>query len=375
MAKGIYVGVSGVVRKMKAPYIGVGGVARKVKKVFVGVGGVPRLAWSGGIQKIPTTLKLASQVRGLAGGSNVNYALFAGGRAPSIYLDRVEAFNKQLVKSLPTKLNVYKVGLTGVSTDNYVLFAGSNSSYLDGDIKPDAYNTSLVKSIPGNLGAGVHSPTGVSNGNYAFIGGGTMNHDNGASNIVNHYNILNLERSYVFLTKAMRVPSSATTGKYALFGEWEVESVDTSLVKKICEPIRRATGGYTKTAVGVGKYALFIRNNIGTNIFGATYDENLVKSEVSNPLYQLQYSSVGITTKSRDYAVIACTGSSVTSSAAKDVYTIDTNLIVSRTSDLVETRSDPAGAVLDDYLLICGGAIKDTTNDKVYSDAVDIYET
>lgn len=43
MAKGAYVGVSGVARKVKQPYIGVDNVARLVLKAYVGVDGVARL--------------------------------------------------------------------------------------------------------------------------------------------------------------------------------------------------------------------------------------------------------------------------------------------------------------------------------------------
>jgi len=47
MAKGAYIGVSSVAKKVKKMYIGVGGVARKVKKAYIGVGGKARLWWSG----------------------------------------------------------------------------------------------------------------------------------------------------------------------------------------------------------------------------------------------------------------------------------------------------------------------------------------
>lgn len=47
MAKGAYIGVSNVAKKVKKMYIGVGGVARKVKKAYIGVNGVARLFWSG----------------------------------------------------------------------------------------------------------------------------------------------------------------------------------------------------------------------------------------------------------------------------------------------------------------------------------------
>jgi len=46
MAKGCYIGVDNVARKVKKGYIGVNGVARKIKKVYIGVDGVAQLCWS-----------------------------------------------------------------------------------------------------------------------------------------------------------------------------------------------------------------------------------------------------------------------------------------------------------------------------------------
>ena len=43
MAKGSYIGVDGVARKVVSPYVGVEGVARNVKNGYVGVEGVARL--------------------------------------------------------------------------------------------------------------------------------------------------------------------------------------------------------------------------------------------------------------------------------------------------------------------------------------------
>lgn len=42
MAKGIYVGVNSLARKVKGGYIGVSNIARKIKKAYVGIGGVAR---------------------------------------------------------------------------------------------------------------------------------------------------------------------------------------------------------------------------------------------------------------------------------------------------------------------------------------------
>ena len=49
MAKGQWVGVNGVARKVKTKYVGVSGVARKIKAGWVGVSGVARQYFSSGI--------------------------------------------------------------------------------------------------------------------------------------------------------------------------------------------------------------------------------------------------------------------------------------------------------------------------------------
>ena len=52
MAKGIYIGVNGIAKKVKKLYVGVSGVAKKVKKAYVGVGGVAKLAYTSSNVKI-----------------------------------------------------------------------------------------------------------------------------------------------------------------------------------------------------------------------------------------------------------------------------------------------------------------------------------
>ena len=43
MSKGVYVGVGGKARRVKAIYLGVGSRAHRVKKAYIGVGGKARL--------------------------------------------------------------------------------------------------------------------------------------------------------------------------------------------------------------------------------------------------------------------------------------------------------------------------------------------
>ena len=46
MAKGIYIGVNSLARKVKKAYFGVNNVARKIKKIYIGVGGVAKLSYN-----------------------------------------------------------------------------------------------------------------------------------------------------------------------------------------------------------------------------------------------------------------------------------------------------------------------------------------
>lgn len=48
MAKGIYLGIDSLSRKVKKMYLGIEGVARKVKKAYIGVNGIARLFFAGG---------------------------------------------------------------------------------------------------------------------------------------------------------------------------------------------------------------------------------------------------------------------------------------------------------------------------------------
>lgn len=48
MAKGIYLGIDSLSRKVKKMYLGIEGVARKVKKGYIGINGIARLFFAGG---------------------------------------------------------------------------------------------------------------------------------------------------------------------------------------------------------------------------------------------------------------------------------------------------------------------------------------
>ena len=95
MAKGAYIGVNGVAKKIKGGYVGVGGVAKKIKKAYIGVGGIARPCWGGGgeLTYYGTATALSKVRESLAATSVGNYALFGGGSCGyESYLNVVDAY-------------------------------------------------------------------------------------------------------------------------------------------------------------------------------------------------------------------------------------------------------------------------------------------
>lgn len=68
MAKGAFIGVDGVARKLSKKYIGVDGVARKISKGYMGVGGVARQFWPGGepVSGLPVGSIVSTPVNGVS---------------------------------------------------------------------------------------------------------------------------------------------------------------------------------------------------------------------------------------------------------------------------------------------------------------------
>ena len=94
MAKGAYVGVAGVARKIKKGYVGVDSKARKIKKGYVGVGGVARPFFSAeGLEYYGAITPLSAARYSLAATTVGNDALFGGGYGSSpTHKDTVDVY-------------------------------------------------------------------------------------------------------------------------------------------------------------------------------------------------------------------------------------------------------------------------------------------
>ena len=89
MAKGAYIGVGGVARKVKNIYVGVDGVARKVKKGYIGVNGVARLFYSSGLDWIETTMPTSAYWESIAYGNGRFVAVTSSGNVSAYSTDGI----------------------------------------------------------------------------------------------------------------------------------------------------------------------------------------------------------------------------------------------------------------------------------------------
>lgn len=172
MAKGAYVGVDGVARKIKKGYVGVDSKARKIKKAYVGVGGVARPCWGGGELSYYGTITPLSVARYSLDAITVGgYALFGSGHTALLTAtDVVDAYNDTLVRMSPSGMELggdYRVTTTG----GYAIFGGGSVSggYVGHAV---AYSTSLVKTSVSDLSVARIGHGATTVGKYALFGGG-----------------------------------------------------------------------------------------------------------------------------------------------------------------------------------------------------------
>lgn len=107
MAKGVYIGVGNVAKKVKKMYIGVDGKARKVKKAYIGVDGVARLFYEKkytlDLSHTSTNYLHKSKTSRYEGTAEFNgYAVLAGGSKSSGSDSAIDLFNASLTRTTPT---------------------------------------------------------------------------------------------------------------------------------------------------------------------------------------------------------------------------------------------------------------------------------
>ena len=274
MAKGAYVGVDNIARKIKKGYIGVDGVARKIKKAYIGIGGVARPCWGGGLEYYGTITPLSYARNELAATHVGNHAVFAGG----VYVNSsgrtnykyVDAYDTSLTRTSPTALDYGAMYLSAASIGNYAIFAGGYYANSSGDptygTYAYAYDSSLVKTLAPSIAAYRKEIGAATVGDYALFAGGETQYGGTSqySDKVDAYNS-SLTITYKTIGVARTEMGSAPVGNYALFaggrsysnmyGVDRVDAFDAALT------LSTATGLSKKRTISygtsVGNYALF----------------------------------------------------------------------------------------------------------------------
>ena len=289
MAKGMWIGVGSVAKKVSKMYIGVGGVARKIKKAWIGVNGVARLFYSSGYQyNGALTMGLSYVISyGIAGGATADYILFAGGEDGSRnYFDTVNAFNSSCTRTIATSLPDTTSRFTGVNHQGYVVFAGGLGPYKSTVTK---YDNALTKSSCSALTDKIANLNGASNGPYMILGGGV--YSTSYKNNVIAYNSSFTKSTASSSTHGSDYAAASLNGRVILAGGRgyssaaysEVTAYDTSLTKTTLTNLSgsNATGGGITNYSSKAPYAIFEAVSGTFDVYNSSFTKSTAASHLT----------------------------------------------------------------------------------------------
>lgn len=222
MAKGIYLGIDSLSRKVKKMYLGIEGVARKVKKGYVGVNGLARLFFSGKIEPYEngTTTPLQAKRKEAVAGPIGNYLVIIGGAEDDQNV--VDVYDKDLVHSSYTSNLVtgsWVAGKEATIPDKYAVFgawdySGSGGSSYGTAVSPELVHTRI------NMQYSRYDAAAAEVGNVALFAGGEDEGGNkveGFTEDLSSVSCPNLGRAYWAL-------GGSAIPEYAIFGPGRVNN-------------------------------------------------------------------------------------------------------------------------------------------------------
>lgn len=272
-------------------YVGVSGIARKVKKAYIGVNGIARPFWddrtiSRRTESWTTVVNIDSRAR-LAATTVGDYAMFGGGESSyysnSAHTDQVVCFSPTLTRT-NRSLSSKRSQLEAVTIGGYALFGGGYiTNYYESDTV-DAFNTSGTRSSAPALSVARHGMKATTVGDYAIFAGARRedSYDNEQkavdaynSSLVKNANIQALPEGLLGLSAA-----NAGNGSVAIFtgglyysGSVQTYSYDTSLTANFNTNPLSSFDCYYKGAVSFGKYAIFGGGEYEDTTTESFYDE------------------------------------------------------------------------------------------------------
>jgi hypothetical protein len=375
MAKGAYIGVNNVARKIKKSYIGVDGIARKIKKAYIGIGGVARPCFSSsGIEYFGTITPLSVARGGMAATSTSDYALFAGGSSTGSNI--VDVYDKSLKHYVADNLSNTVHWLAATTLGNFALFGGgcmdhSKSGTYIVSATVDVYNQSLehlTTSEP--LSVGRYNLSATSVGNYALFAGGEETKRAEVSTVDVYNQSLIHSTTTEPLSVARGSMGVASIGNCALFVGGQYNSITKSTVDVYNQSLQHSILADLPNkcieicATSIENYAIFdtrVYNNYIFTVYDKSLSQFTIDIGASSGLatYGKAATSIG------NYALF---GGGDGLSKSNIVFMIDKSLTISSLAPLSEPRYDVSATSVGNYALFAGGysAAKDTVDAYVY---------
>lgn len=377
MAKGIYLGIDSLSRKVKKMYLGVEGVARKVKKGYVGVNGLARLFFSGGLSYEGTAPDLEYPRFDGAAAATTQFALFGGGYITNSGYDNqtnsVEAYTEEFTKSSAPALYQKVCFLAAGSVGGRALFAGGYNRvptfpYAMGFCYDDALSTTDF-----SLSAAKSSQVAASLFDYVLFAGGKDDNTIG-TNTVDAFDASLTRSNPQSMDFYKSVFDGASTGERAVIGPDQygdgVDAYDNNLTKETAPNFPGFRQLYA--AAPLNNMVCFAGGN--DNSSGSTqlivYDDDLAV----NPNGQLLYPAMRLTGVGKENIAVFAGGriEGLTNEhlVSKATMVFDGDLICTLGPEISEERMTMMKTVFGSNLIFAGG---NRNVDPQYSGAVDVF--
>lgn len=291
-----------------------------------------------------------------------NYALFGGGWGESI-TNKVDAYNVNLVRTMPADLTEAKCNLAAAKTGEYGLFAGGYSTraaYVTSSV--DAYSASLTHTTPTSLSEAREELAATTVGDYSlFAGGDLVSHPSLDKVDVYDDNLVQSTATALSLDRTSLV--AATIGEHAIFAGGYTYSTDDGSSKRarnvdayssslVHSTLADVTYDYYDTATSVGNYALFATGYYAqaSNASVDVYNISLVKLTPVNLSDKKDLSSA---TAVANFALFG--GGQRYTERFPKVEGFDKNLVLHQFEDLSEAKCSLAATTVGNYAFFAGG--------------------
>lgn len=366
MAKGVYVGVGGVARKVKKIYVGVDGVARKVKRGYIGVGGVARLFFSGGELAYYGEATAGVYPFGTATSFNGNAIFAAGGRDSTNTVGNMCRYDNALTRTT-MQLGSTAISPSSTSTSSYAMFCGSSKSGSAGFLKAfnSSYTASNVSTNQPNTSKFQSSAGTIKNSDMAvFWGGGNeygwyqgiiflVNNSLTSTSITNEAAQMcrgggaGVSTKAIFAGGVYNPENNTTKYVFGIDASSTITKAATGLTAAVSYP---GSCSFQDKAVFAGGMA---SDNSGVSAYVAAYDASLTKTVLTN--LSASRSALGATSLG-DFMLFAGGARSGTASSLTNICDVyDASFTRTTGTPLTFSGSYVSAATTTDYLLFGGG--------------------